>query len=47
MQCTRQGAYCQAPRRTYHVRMPNLAQALKQEIARIARKEVRDDIVAL
>jgi DNA-binding XRE family transcriptional regulator len=47
MQCTWQGAYCQAPRRTYHVRMPNFAQALKQEIARIARKEVRDDIVAL
>ncbi len=47
MQCARQRAYCQAPRNTYHVRMPNFAQALKQEIARIARKEVRDDIAAL
>lgn len=27
--------------------MPNFAQALKQEISRIARKEVRDDIAAL
>lgn len=27
--------------------MPNLAQALKQEISRIARKEVREDIAAL
>jgi DNA-binding transcriptional regulator YiaG len=27
--------------------MPNLAQTLKQEISRIARKEVRDDIAAL
>ncbi len=27
--------------------MPNFAQALKQEIARIARKEVREDIAAL
>lgn len=27
--------------------MPNLAQTLKQEIARIARKEVRGDVVAL
>jgi DNA-binding transcriptional regulator YiaG len=29
------------------VRMPNLAQTLKQEIARIARKEVREDVAAL
>jgi DNA-binding transcriptional regulator YiaG len=27
--------------------MPNLAQTLKQEIARIARKEVREDVTAL
>lgn len=27
--------------------MPNLAQTLKQEIARIARKEVREDVMAL
>jgi DNA-binding transcriptional regulator YiaG len=27
--------------------MPNLAQTLKQEVARIARKEVRDDVAAL
>lgn len=27
--------------------MPNLAQTLKQEIARIARKEVRDDVTTL
>ncbi len=27
--------------------MPNLAQTLKQEISRIARKEVREDLAAL
>lgn len=31
----------------YHLCMPNLAQTLKQEISRIARKEVRGDVAAL
>lgn len=38
------GVYAPRP---YDVCMPNLAQTLKQEIARIARKEVRDDVAAL
>jgi DNA-binding transcriptional regulator YiaG len=31
----------------YYLEMPNFAQSLKQEISRIARKEVRKDIAAL
>lgn len=31
----------------YYSRMPNFAQTLKQEISRVARKEVREDITAL
>jgi DNA-binding transcriptional regulator YiaG len=41
------GVLLRFARRTYDVLMPNFAQALKQEIARIARKEVREDIAAL
>jgi DNA-binding transcriptional regulator YiaG len=31
----------------YHLGMPNLAQVIKQEISRVARKEVREDIALL
>jgi DNA-binding transcriptional regulator YiaG len=39
--------FCKLVAWTYDVAMPNLAQTLKQEIARIARKEVREDVTAL